>query len=77
MKGHLAQQYPSPDGHYSDLKVLRSAAGYYIGTEFIHTAGPHTGLIEPGSRESADYYPTLAAAQHALDTNTWIQRLRP
>lgn len=51
---------------YSDLKVCRSFAGYYLGRDFVH--GPDDecpGLVEPGSRES-DYFDTEAEAQLAL-----------
>ncbi len=76
MKGILASRYSVQYGIYSDLCVLRSAAGYYIGTEFFHTSGEFTGLIEPGSRES-EYFPTREAAQHALDNESWHQRTHP
>ncbi|MGZ0719056.1 MULTISPECIES: hypothetical protein [Pseudomonas] len=48
------------------LQILKSAAGYYIGTydEF-----------EPVSRESSEYYRTRAAAEQAMTLNTWTQRL--
>lgn len=39
---------------YSDLQVLRSAAGYYVGT----TYDEH----EPGSRDS-DYFPDRISAE--------------
>ena len=53
---------PDPEpGHYSDLQVLRSAAGYYIGTLW-HGKG-HT---EPGTRDSG-YFATEAEAQKVLD----------
>lgn len=43
------------------LQVLRSAAGYYVGTQC--NCGPY-------SRESG-YYPTAGAAQSALDTGAF------
>jgi uncharacterized protein YegP (UPF0339 family) len=46
----------------SELKVLKSNAGYYIG-RFHATDGPY-------SRESG-YYATRDDAQRALDTNTY------
>lgn len=72
MKGHLASQYPSSDGEYSDLKVMRSAAGWYIGTEFHHKEG----YIEPGSRES-EYFSTEEKAEKALKYSIWNQRSHP
>lgn len=49
------------------LQVLRSAAGYYIGT---FDDGPV-------SRESVEYFPTREAARHALETGAWTQRQEP
>jgi hypothetical protein len=49
--------------HYSDLQVLRSNAGWYIGTVYTD---PTDGFKEPGSRDS-DYFPTREAAQLELD----------
>ena len=56
-------------GHYSELKVMRSNAGHYIGREYVTTSGKYKGMIEPGSRES-DYFPTQAAAQKELESTT-------
>lgn len=50
------------------VKVLRSHAGYYIGT--------HDG-VEPISRESVEYWPTEKFAATALDNGTWTQRQTP
>lgn len=48
------------------LKVLSSAAGFYLGT--IHpTEGPNT-------RESVEYWPTRKQAQDGLDSGNWTQR---
>jgi hypothetical protein len=63
--GHLAQTYL---GERLPLQVLHSPAGYYIGTS------DHDG---PASRESVEYFPTLTAARHALDTGAWTQRSTP
>lgn len=49
-------------GTHLPLKVLRSGAGYYIGT-FCPRCGPY-------SRESG-YYPTLVDAQEALRKGTF------
>lgn len=49
---------------YSELKVMRSAAGYYIGTEYVD---PVDGLREPGSRDS-DYFPNREQAEAFLNT---------
>ena len=45
---------------YSDLQVLESPAGYYVGTTFDGDHGP-----EPGSRDSG-YHPTREAAESSL-----------
>ncbi len=73
MQGKLAQQHPSGCGEYSELKVLRSGAGYYIGTEHHH----ELGFTEPGSRESEEYYASEKEAQDALDNESWTQRDHP
>lgn len=64
-RGELASAFGW--GHL-ELKVLKSAAGYYLGT-FCPEEGPI-------SRES-QYFASKAEAQQALDTNSWIQRLNP
>lgn len=58
---------------YTELQVLKSGAGYYIGT--MHT-DPEHGFIEPGSRDSG-YFVTREKAQDALDNKTWHQRMEP
>ena len=50
----------------SALLVLRSAAGYYIGTV--------TEDGQPYSRESEEYYITKSEADTALATNSFTQR---
>lgn len=62
--GQLAQAA----GYALPLEILQSAAGFYLGTR--DEGGPV-------SRESAEYFPTEAAAQDALDQNDWTQRDRP
>jgi hypothetical protein len=49
--------------------VLESAGGYYIGT-----TDPELG---PVSRESVEYFPTIACAEAAFDTGNWTQRETP
>ena len=48
---------------YSDLKVMRSAAGWYIGTTRHHP----DGFVDPGSRDS-DYFRKKEEAEHYLAT---------
>ncbi|ATN13681.1 MAG: hypothetical protein COB06_002625 [Pseudomonas sp.] len=47
------------------LQILKSAAGYYIGT---------ADEFEPVSRESEEYYRSEYAAKQAFDLNLWTQR---
>lgn len=46
---------------YSDLKVLLSAAGFYVGTTYHDKAG----IEMPGTRDSG-YFPTQEMAAHHL-----------
>ena len=55
---------------YSDLQVLKSAAGYYIGRLFTD----NQGFTQPGSRESVEYYETAMNAEYALINNTYTMR---
>lgn len=57
---------------YTDLMVLRSPAGYYIGTMY----NAPEGWQEPGSRDSG-YYIDEESAQSALDSKSWKQRINP
>jgi hypothetical protein len=54
--------YISDKGNYSEMQVLRSAAGFYVGTIYNHP----DGFQEPGSRDSG-YFPTFDKAQEYLD----------
>ncbi|MDR0578698.1 MAG: hypothetical protein LBI87_14500 [Candidatus Accumulibacter sp.] len=60
--GHLAQTFA---GRQLPLVVLRSAAGYYLGT--WDDEGPFT-------RESQEYFSNEQAAQDALARGDWTQR---
>ena len=53
---------PADLAKFSDLQVLRSAAGWYIGT--IHT--DEKGFQEPGSRDST-YFASEEIAKKVLD----------
>lgn len=57
----MDEELKGEDGNYSCLEVLRSAAGFYIGRNFI----ANDGNTEPGSRES-DYFPNCQEAKEAL-----------
>jgi len=52
---------PADKRRYSDLKVLKSAAGWYIGT--LYSDG--NGFIEPGSRDS-EYFASEESANEML-----------
>jgi hypothetical protein len=52
---------------YSELKVLQSAAGYYVGTTYFNP--DFGGFEEPGSRDSG-YYRTEGEAERALKLMT-------
>lgn len=63
--GYLALTYVS---QRLPLQVRQSAAGYFIGT------ADHNG---PVSRESVEYFRSYEAAERALSTGRWQQRLHP
>lgn len=58
------------DGTVLPFQVLKSAAGYYIGTLYSGNV-----LNEPYSRESEGYWATREEAQNALDTGRWLPRI--
>jgi hypothetical protein len=62
MKSPMVQNLdciPDKSG-YSELQVLRSAAGYYVGT--LHT--DENGFVEPGSRDSGYFGSREEAARY-------------
>lgn len=59
----------SQTGYQLPIRVLKSAAGFYIGTCLDYEG--------PVSRESVEYWPTQSAAIAALQDNTWTQRSHP
>lgn len=63
--GYLAQIYA---GKRLPFQVCHSAAGHYIGT---------TDKDGPVSRESVEYFRSLQAADRALATGRWQQRIHP
>lgn len=63
--GYLSLTYA---GKRLPLAVLHSAAGHYIGT---------ADLDGPVSRESTQYFRSYQAADRALSTGHWQQRLHP
>ena len=56
-------------GEEHELHVLKSAAGYYIGT-----ASSEAGPI---SRDSQEYFPTATSAALALEQGTFTVRVSP
>ncbi len=57
---------------YTNLLVMRSAAGWYIGSYYVNENGSKV----PGTRDS-DYYPTKEMAEHDLINECWNQRSHP
>ncbi len=57
---------------YTDLQILESGAGWYIGTLYNNPEG----FVEPGSRDS-EYFPTRKAAEDAWLSGMWTQRMTP
>lgn len=72
MRSPIAEACSEPQ-NYSDLCVMSSAAGYFIGTYY---KDPRYNWAEPGSRDS-EYFATREAAQAALANGTWTQREHP
>ena len=73
MKSPIVEKFAADEKEgYSDLKVLRSNAGWYIGTIFTDKDGSK----EPGSRDS-QYFKTRDEAVRALDSNEFEQREHP
>lgn len=64
-RGRLAKEIL---GVNLELVVMQSAAGFYLGT--FDEEGPV-------SRESEEYWPTRAQAEHALKNKEFIQRWHP
>jgi len=60
-----------PDGTESEVKVLHSFAGYYIGTQ-VYDA--FFGCWLPGRRLSQEYFATEDEAQHALEHDLYTPR---
>lgn len=76
MKSPIVMDLEPLEPGYSDLQVMKSAAGYYIGTSYaMHDDDGEFIGHTPGSRDSVEYYATEAEAQHALETKSWTQRL--
>ncbi|MFT0140857.1 hypothetical protein ACEK07_46970 [Alcanivoracaceae bacterium MT1] len=64
--GYLAVRYC---GLSLPLRVLRSGAGYYIGTG--------SDDLGPVSRESEEYFSNRNTAEAALKTGSWTQKHTP
>lgn len=64
---------PCPEcGWLSDLSVLQSPAGYYLG--HVCRCGPSIGQEAAYSRESVRYWPTRDEALSVLATGHWEER---
>jgi len=57
----LLNQSPEETARYSDIQVLKSNAGWYLGTVYSAVEG----WKEPGSRDT-DYYATEERAKESL-----------
>jgi hypothetical protein len=55
--------------NYSDLRVLRSAAGWYVGTIYC----PDSKTEEPGSRDTG-YFASKEEADYAFQTLLMLER---
>jgi len=55
---------------YSHLQVLKSAAGFYIGTMYKEPEGYEV----PGTRDSQEYFSTRELAEAALGASAFTQR---
>lgn len=64
----------SEQAKFSELKVLCSGAGFYLGTEY--TNSEPIGFVEPGSRDT-DYYETEAQADVSLAVMKYCHSLTP
>ena len=60
------------DMKITDLKVMKSGAGYYIGRGCTE---PDFPFEQPYCRDSQEYYATKEDAQSALDTDSWCPRI--
>jgi hypothetical protein len=69
MKSIINQKWGNPETHNPDITVLRSSAGYYLGTLTEDGA--------PNTRDSQEYYLSEIVAQAALDRGFFHQRTNP
>ena len=58
----------------TELKVCKSNAGYYVGTEYYDE---DCGMYLPNSRNSVEYYATYLDADTALSNGSYTRRLHP
>lgn len=66
--------YIADKERYSHLKVMKSGAGFYIGTTYYNVLN---GAVEPGSRDSVEYYGSVEEAEDDLRNESWTQRIHP
>lgn len=73
-RSYIAEKFDPDNAHrYSDLGVYESGAGFYIGTMYNN---PEC-FMEPGTRESMEYYPNREVAEFAFKYGSWTQRKYP
>ncbi len=58
-------------GHQLPLIVMRSAAGYYLGTQRFDD---EMEMTTPYTRESIEYWPTKEEAEKAMASGAWHQK---
>jgi hypothetical protein len=69
---------PTERDRYTDLQVLRSAAGYYVGT--LYRDPEFDGHEVPGSRDTFEYYGTAEEAGEVLkriESGKYTTRMTP
>ena len=60
----------------TDLRVCKSANGFYIG-RMCWVKYDDTGILEPYSRDSQEYYPTKEIAMEHLANDTYTPKMYP
>lgn len=74
MKSYIAEKFDKENfARYSDVGIYESGAGFYIGTMYNNPEG----FMEPGTRESMEYFPSYEVANRAFKTGNWTQRPAP
>lgn len=69
-------QYPTDlkVGTYSDLTVMKSAAGYYVGTFYMDQLDSGEPFLCPGSRDSGYFATHKEAQSHCEFLTAYLNR---